>query len=299
MTKVVVQMGHVARRTGATGTHREQEFARLVGSRLSSELSKRGHKVYLIGADDAVPNCEVFVSLHLDGNRNTSIRGASVGYPSNSSGSPSGRLAQAWKRHHQRNGYPSGFHRDNYTEGLRYYYGFRSSIATFEYLAEHGTSTNPGDEAWLFSHIEECVRAHVDAIGEVVGHPILSPIQNGSAGGTVVNVAKRAQGGYALVGPDGGVFCEDGAPFFGSLPGIGVVPNLPVVGMAWTLDGGGYWLVSADGGVYAFGNAPSRGSYHSLDPVHKNDPSRRFIGIFARDDGRYTIVGTKQEKYDF
>ena len=295
MTKIVVQMGHVPRTSGATGTHREQEFARLVGPRLTAELTKRGHKTFLIGADDPVPYCEVFVSLHLDGNVNRSIRGASVGYPSNDPNSPSGRLARAWKRHHQANGYPGGFHRDNYTSGLRYYYGFRKSIAKYEFLAEHGTATNVDDERWLFSNIDACVKAHVDAIGEVIGHPV----QNGSTGGTVVNAAKRAQGGYALVGPDGGVFCEDGAPFKGSLPGIGVRPNLPVVGMAWTLDGEGYWLVSADGGVYAFGSAPSRGSYHSLPAHVKNDPNRRFIGIVARDDGRYTIVSSTQEKYDF
>lgn len=170
--KIVVQMGHVPRTSGATGTYREQEFNKLVGPRLRDALKSVGHNVTLIGADDAVPSCDVFVALHCDGNANKAMRGGSVGYPSDDSNSPSGRLASAWKRHHQAGGYPGGFHPDNYTSGLRYYYGFRKSNATFEFLAEHGTTTNPDDEAWLFSNIDACVKAHVDAIGEVVGHPI-------------------------------------------------------------------------------------------------------------------------------
>ena len=72
-----------------------------------------------------------------------------------------------------------------------------------------------------------------------------------------------------LVGLDGGVFApeiqtEQGlvspSPFFGSLPGLGVVPATPIVGMAATPDGGGYWLVGADGGVFAFGDARFFGS---------------------------------------
>ena len=298
MPKIVIQMGHVPRTSGATGTHREQEFARTVGPRLTKALSDRGHKVYLIGADDPVPFCDVFVSLHLDGNINRAIRGASVGYPSDNPGSPSGRLAQAWKRWHQAHGFPGGFHRDNYTSGLRYYYGFRKSNAKYEFLAEHGTSTNSEDERWLFSNIEACVRAHVDAIGEVVGHPKPNS-QNGSTGGTVVNGAKRAQGGFALVGPDGGVFCEDGAPFFGSLPGIGITPNHPVVSIAWTLTGQGYWLMSSDGGIFTFGDAPYRGSYPGLPAEVRNDPNRRFVAIVARDDGRYSLISSTRESYDF
>lgn len=301
MTKIVIQMGHVARTSGATGTHREQEFAKLLGARLKTELSKRGHLVYLIGADHPVPypNCEVFIALHTDGNLNKSIRGASVGYPSDDPNSPSGKLAQAWKFFHQLLGYPGGFHRDNYTSGLRYYYGFRNSIAKYEFLAEHGTTTNPEDEAWLFANLEKCVQAHVHAIGHVVGHPIPDPSQNGSTGGIVVNGASRAQGGYALVGEDGGVFCEDGAPFKGSLPGLGVKPSSPVVAICWTLDGEGYWLLERNGGVHAFGSAPFRGSYFTLDPVHRNDPSRYFVAITATPEGGYKIHSQYRQAYGF
>lgn len=72
--------------------------------------------------------------------------------------------------------------------------------------------------------------------------------------------ADPATGGYWLVGADGGVFVTFTAPFYGSLPGIGVVPNQPIVGIAANPTGGGYWLVTADGGVFSFGTAPYEGS---------------------------------------
>lgn len=177
MSTIVIQEGHVARTTGVTGTHREQEFAKTLGGLLSVAFTDRGHRVHLIGADDAVPSCDVFIALHLDGNVDHTLHGASVGYPSNDPKSPSGLLANAWKKFHQHYGYSWGFHKDNYTDNLRFYYGFRKSNAKYEFLAEHGTSTNPEEELWLFSHYSACVMAHVDAVGEVVGHPkpVLTP----------------------------------------------------------------------------------------------------------------------------
>lgn len=75
--------------------------------------------------------------------------------------------------------------------------------------------------------------------------------------------------GYIVVGTDGGVFTFGDAMFFGSLPGLGVVPNAPIVSAQITPSGGGYVLAGADGGVYAFGDAAYAGS---LGGVHLNAP---------------------------
>ena len=72
-----------------------------------------------------------------------------------------------------------------------------------------------------------------------------------------------------LVGIDGGVLAPEiqtgpglvsPSPFFGSLPGLGIVPVTPIVAIAATPDGDGYWLMGADGGVFAFGDARFFGS---------------------------------------
>jgi hypothetical protein len=76
-------------------------------------------------------------------------------------------------------------------------------------------------------------------------------------------------GGYWLVGADGGIFSFGNAGFYGSIPGLGIAPagssspkrlNAPIVGMVPSADGGGYFMVASDGGVFAFGDAKFEGS---------------------------------------
>ena len=98
--------------------------------------------------------------------------------------------------------------------------------------------------------------------------------------------------GYDLVGQDGGVFVFNppgvGGGFFGSLPGIGVVPNRPVVGMVPTVNDQGYFLVAQDGGVFSFGNAPFLGSLPGLGVT----PAQPIVGIIAaKTDTGYYLVG--------
>jgi hypothetical protein len=73
--------------------------------------------------------------------------------------------------------------------------------------------------------------------------------------------------GYWMLGPDGGVFAKGGAPFCGSLPGVGAKPNSPIIGGASTPTGNGYWLVDTLGEVYAFGDA----QYLGPDPSWRAD----------------------------
>lgn len=169
MATVVIQKGHCFRRSGATGTHREQEFTNLVGDRLATALKARGHRVHIVLADTAAPYpaSDAFIALHTDGSTKPERRGASVGY-ANENGK---RLAHAWKRAHQRRGFPGGYLPDNYTEALRSYYGYSRAKANFEFLAEHGTTTNAADRDWLFANLDAVVEAHVDAVGELFGHP--------------------------------------------------------------------------------------------------------------------------------
>jgi len=69
--------------------------------------------------------------------------------------------------------------------------------------------------------------------------------------------------GYWMVGNDGGIFSFGGAPYEGSLPGLGIhVKN--IVGLVPTSTGKGYWMIGSDGGVFAFGDAGFVGSLPGL-----------------------------------
>jgi hypothetical protein len=66
-------------------------------------------------------------------------------------------------------------------------------------------------------------------------------------------------GGYFMVGADGGVFAFGDAKFEGSCPGIGGCSGVAVAVMP-DATGNGYWVVTATGHVYAFGDAPNFGA---------------------------------------
>ncbi len=95
--------------------------------------------------------------------------------------------------------------------------------------------------------------------------------------------------GYWLAQAGGGVYSFGSAGFFGSLPGLGVTPTAPIVGMAATADGRGYWLVGADGGVFAFGDASFAGS--AISPPGVAVPFAA-IGRPARAAGYYAEAVT-------
>lgn len=110
----------------------------------------------------------------------------------------------------------------------------------------------------------------------------------------------RPQGGYIVVGGDGGVFTYD-APFYGSLPGIPVTAK--VVGAAWTPTGNGYWLLGDDGAIFSFGDAQYKGGFNALPATVKG--SRKPIGLVAKGNG-YRVVtldpsgdGSPFDSYEF
>lgn len=112
----------------------------------------------------------------------------------------------------------------------------------------------------------------------------------------------RPQGGYINVGKDGGVFAYRGAPFFGSVPGVGVhVSN--VLGGAWTPTGLGYWILTKDGAVFSFGDAAYHGGFNGFDAATRGN--RYAVGIVQVGNG-YVITtfdpsndGTPYDEYAF
>jgi hypothetical protein len=95
-----------------------------------------------------------------------------------------------------------------------------------------------------------------------------------------VGIATAADGdGYWLAQAGGGVFSYGDAQFYGSLPGLGIVPDAQIVGIVATADGKGYWLDAADGGVFSFGDARF---YGSMGTQSLNQP---IVGMTRTPDG--------------
>ena len=87
--------------------------------------------------------------------------------------------------------------------------------------------------------------------------------------------------GYWVAGISGAVWSFGDATPHGDLPGLGVVPAQPIVGMA-SPDGGGYWLVGTDGGVFNFGSTPFNGSVPeraSVDDIVAVAPTVEYLMV--------------------
>lgn len=313
MADVTIQMGHVPRTRGVTGTHREQEFVKALAPNIQERLLMMGHNVRLIGADDyrneQPPwHIDIFVSLHTDGSTNKNRRGASVGYPDENGK----KLAHAWKRAHQRHGYPGGFLPDNYTAGLRGYYYYdeaKRSGAKYRFLAEHGTTTNSADEKWLFENINQCAQAHADAISEIAGVPSMpDPTSNWPKDKFVMAVGvpgAKPTGGrspYWILDTHGGVFTANDAKFYGSVPGWGVdlaAHNIEATFILPTPTGKGYLILDETGGIFTGGDAQFKGSMHNLQSKHRK--GKRFIGIAWSEKGfpGYVLLADNMHTYTF
>ena len=123
-------------------------------------MTERGHRVYVLTADEPVPKTDVFIAFHQDGSNSSAAHGASVGYQT----SLSRAYATTWKALYQAAGWPGGFRPDNYTPGLRGYYGFRKAQSRVEVIFEHGFATNHSDANWMWDNIERTAIVHADTL---------------------------------------------------------------------------------------------------------------------------------------
>jgi hypothetical protein len=70
--------------------------------------------------------------------------------------------------------------------------------------------------------------------------------------------------GYYVLGSDGGIFTFGGAPFVGSVPGLGLPVKVTALRLSTTRSGKGYHVLGADGGIFSFGDAVFHGSVPGL-----------------------------------
>lgn len=166
--RIVVQAGHVAPREpgfeSGTGTTREQELTLAMRTRLCRILAEDG-RFEPIPVPGDIPNgikCDAAIFLHGDGSASAAATGFSLGYPA---GAVNKRLADLIADEFMKlPGHPP-HHADNYTGGLREYYGYsRVDTDGPEVVVEHGFLTNPKEQAWIFANLDELASAQYRAL---------------------------------------------------------------------------------------------------------------------------------------
>ena len=99
------------------------------------------------------------MALHYDGSKNKDANGYSCGYKPETNQLFKENMAISY-------GKLCGFKRrpDNYTTGLKKYYGYNHTKADFYLVLEHGFGTNKKERNWMFANIDNIAKHHTDFI---------------------------------------------------------------------------------------------------------------------------------------
>jgi hypothetical protein len=133
---------------GAAG---EREWTPIVADAATKALRDRGFTVARLPADfDGHYRVRAAVFLHFDGSAPPCGSRASIGYHTDAGAA----AATLWRQLYGRS-FPFGFQLDNFTDGLRDYYGFRQVDASDGSLVlELGEITCPAQHAWLAPRLQ-------------------------------------------------------------------------------------------------------------------------------------------------
>lgn len=147
-----------------TGTFMEAEFTAAMQRQLV-DVFNRDHRFAVVAVPGHIPQgivCDAALFLHGDGSSNAGASGYCFGYPDHP---VNRRLADLIGEEIDRiPGHPP-HRRDNYTGGLRGYYGYsRVNTPGPEVLVEHGFLTNPGERLWMFANISRLAQAEYVAV---------------------------------------------------------------------------------------------------------------------------------------
>lgn len=182
MIRGLIQAGHIAPREpgfeSGTGTTREQEFTRAMRDELHRLFRADGRFDITLAPGDLPDGWKGDFALyqHVDGAASQLAHGFSFGWDVTNPGRGPALAARIAKRY-LRLGHPGGHHPDNYTGGLRYYYGYRRINAPVELLVENAFMTNTAEQAWAFKNLKLLAMAQYESVLEEFRLPLPKSLQ--------------------------------------------------------------------------------------------------------------------------
>jgi hypothetical protein len=175
--EVLISAGHEGRpascaryprRACNLGAAGEREWTPLVADEATRMLRAYGVRVVRRPADfDGTYAVKMAIFIHFDGSVPSCATGASIGYPD----AAGARAARLWRALYAPL-IPYRFMPDNFTEGLRHYYGFRQVDARGGALVlEMGEITCPSQHSWM--------AARLRALGDLIAYFVSRTIGEG------------------------------------------------------------------------------------------------------------------------
>lgn len=152
---VLIQAGHEGRNYGYTGAEskygKEMDWNRDVANEVTRILEEAGVSVIRTGARMPIARVKLALAIHFDGSKRPCHSGASIGY-----GNPNHKaLADNWKSIYS-NYYPFDWMKDNFTDNLSGYYGYKYVFAQKGFLVlELGELTCKQEALWLRNRLKK------------------------------------------------------------------------------------------------------------------------------------------------
>jgi len=167
--RAIIQIGHKKPypfTPFGSGTRGEVTYSSRIASLLTDELLQRGWDTLVVpAAYDFSARADVFISLHCDGNNNSTARGFSIGYHPDQNNSNGSHVLGLKLNEIYEAGTTIPSRGFNYTNDQKYYYAFkRVQHIPAAILFEMGFLTNPDDKKYLTENQLTVARLIADSI---------------------------------------------------------------------------------------------------------------------------------------
>lgn len=166
---VIIQAGHEGRGIGNTGSrshlYSETVWNIYVANEIAKQLKAWGIEVKRVPADiNQTLKAKIAVAIHFDGANKRCSSGASIGYPDENSK----EFAKKWKSLYKPY-FPFKWHKDNFTENLKNYYGYAKIKAEKFLVLELGEISCPKQVKWLKPRLKTVAHLIAYAIAKELG----------------------------------------------------------------------------------------------------------------------------------